>query len=351
MDRLGGTCPILLVGLGLLFFTPESARAQNAPEPPTDCETRVPGTPLPYTNGAAPSQVDISKYDTIQLKIIGHSENRGYHTFLQQMLDDNPIGGKKYIVKNNWIDGHEAFRWATPGERGYEAIERILRERVHPTIALVLTSNNARRPIQTPDPSDPHFVLFVENTESMADHLYSNGNGAMMIYFSSHRYKPTNLIPAYNEQFAVGALMASAEAAGKAYIKSGPEQHDLHWCCFPDCYAADRAHTNAEGDRLMAEAWYNLLSSELVLNLTADTVTSVSAASFSGSALAPASIAAAFGPNLATHTEAARTIPLPSSLAGTEVHITDSTGAQATTPLFFVSPSQLNYLSERGCSY
>ena len=51
--------------------------------------------------------------------------------------------------------------------------------------------------------------------------------------------------------------------AGKDYIKPGPEQHDLHWCCFPDCYSGDFAHANSRGQALMAEAWFKLLKREL----------------------------------------------------------------------------------------
>ncbi len=72
-------------------------------------------------------------------------------------------------------------------------------------------------------------------------------------------------------------------------------------------------------------------------------VVSVSAASFLGSALASEAIAAAFGANLATTTQAATAIPLPTSLAGTRVMVKDSAGAERPAPLFFVSPSQVNY--------
>lgn len=66
------------------------------------------------------------------------------------------------------------------------------------------------------------------------------------------------------------------------------------------------------------------------------TVTSVSAASFLGQTLAAESIVAAFGAGLATTTEFANTIPLPTSLAGTQVLIKDSAGVERPAPLFFV---------------
>lgn len=77
-------------------------------------------------------------------------------------------------------------------------------------------------------------------------------------------------------------------------------------------------------------------------------VTTVSAASFSVSALARESIAAAFGSNLATTTQAASTIPLPTSLAGTTVRVKDSVGVERLAPLFFVAPPQINCLISAG---
>ncbi|MCW5968829.1 MAG: hypothetical protein KIT57_09965 [Blastocatellales bacterium] len=73
------------------------------------------------------------------------------------------------------------------------------------------------------------------------------------------------------------------------------------------------------------------------------TAAHVSAASFSGAALAGESIIAAFGTMLATATEAATTLPLPTNLAGTTVSIRDSAGADHPALLFFVSAGQINY--------
>lgn len=77
---------------------------------------------------------------------------------------------------------------------------------------------------------------------------------------------------------------------------------------------------------------------------TVPTVTTVSAASFDGEALAPESIVSAFGSNLAIATQVATITPLPTSLAGTSVRIKDSAGVEHIAPLFFVSPTQINYL-------
>ena len=71
-------------------------------------------------------------------------------------------------------------------------------------------------------------------------------------------------------------------------------------------------------------------------------VTSVSAASYSA-ALASEAIVTAFGSNLATATLAATTLPLPTSLAGTSVLVEVGAGMERLAPLFFVSPTQVNY--------
>lgn len=71
--------------------------------------------------------------------------------------------------------------------------------------------------------------------------------------------------------------------------------------------------------------------------------THVSAASYRSATLAPESIIAAFGNNLATATLGATTVPLPTSLAGTTVKVRDALGMERLAPLFFVSPTQVNY--------
>ncbi len=80
----------------------------------------------------------------------------------------------------------------------------------------------------------------------------------------------------------------------------------------------------------------------------ASPVASVSAASFLGAELAPDSIVAAFGVNLATSVEIASSSPLPTTLAGTKVSVRDSAGTERLAPLFFVAPTQVNYLMPPG---
>jgi uncharacterized protein (TIGR03437 family) len=77
-------------------------------------------------------------------------------------------------------------------------------------------------------------------------------------------------------------------------------------------------------------------------------VASVSAASYAGGSLAPESIVAAFGNDLATETVIASSVPLPTSLAGTTVKVRDGAGQERDASLFFVTSTQINYLIPAG---
>src|SRR5262245_3574490 len=76
--------------------------------------------------------------------------------------------------------------------------------------------------------------------------------------------------------------------------------------------------------------------------------TPVSAASYQGTQLAVESIGAAFGQSFATSIQIPpANEPLPTTLAGASVNIIDATGASRPAPLFFVSPTQINFLIPR----
>ncbi|MDX2042059.1 MAG: putative Ig domain-containing protein [Acidobacteriota bacterium] len=82
--------------------------------------------------------------------------------------------------------------------------------------------------------------------------------------------------------------------------------------------------------------------------LLAQPATSVSAASYRGEALTSDQIVAVFGINLATTTQVATSVPLPTTLAGTTVKVRDSANVERLAPLFFVAPTQVNYLVPPG---
>ncbi len=75
---------------------------------------------------------------------------------------------------------------------------------------------------------------------------------------------------------------------------------------------------------------------------------SVSAASLATGLVAPESIVSGFGANLAFGLGTARSLPLPVTLRGIDVAVTDASGASRAAPLFFVSSAQVNYLVPTG---
>ncbi len=90
---------------------------------------------------------------------------------------------------------------------------------------------------------------------------------------------------------------------------------------------------------------------ELSLVITGK-VTSVSAAHYLPSApVAPESIIAAFGANLATETKVATDINLPTTLGNVTVKIKDSLGVELPAPLFYVSSGQINYQVPANLAY
>ena len=74
----------------------------------------------------------------------------------------------------------------------------------------------------------------------------------------------------------------------------------------------------------------------------------VSAASFGATSFASEIIIAGFGTALATSRQTANTLPLPTTLGGTTVSVRDSAGTIRPASLFFVSPTQVNYLLPAG---
>lgn len=63
---------------------------------------------------------------------------------------------------------------------------------------------------------------------------------------------------------------------------------------------------------------------------------------------APETIASGFGVGLASQTDTATTVPLPTTLSGVVVRVIDSNGFPRDAPLFFVSEFQVNYLVPAG---
>jgi uncharacterized protein (TIGR03437 family) len=107
--------------------------------------------------------------------------------------------------------------------------------------------------------------------------------------------------------------------------------------------AAGDLNGDGRPDLLITHGSTSGLSVILSVCAAAPPFVTTSAGSYRSARLAPASIVAAFGAGLANTTEAATTLPLPTTLAGTSVLVKDAGGGEARAPLFFVSPTQINY--------
>ena len=79
--------------------------------------------------------------------------------------------------------------------------------------------------------------------------------------------------------------------------------------------------------------YYNVISPDAVQSSAAPSV-----------AVAPGSLATLYGSNLAAVNTQASALPLPSSLDGLTLTVTDATGAQLGAALDFVSPNQVNFV-------
>jgi uncharacterized protein (TIGR03437 family) len=76
--------------------------------------------------------------------------------------------------------------------------------------------------------------------------------------------------------------------------------------------------------------------------------TVLSAANSTGGAIAPGSLATAYGSDLAKGTPGATSAPLPTSFGGTSVAIIDSAGTSWPAPLIYVSKGQVNFYVPSG---
>ncbi|MFB3777673.1 MAG: hypothetical protein ACE141_08675 [Bryobacteraceae bacterium] len=116
----------------------------------------------------------------------------------------------------------------------------------------------------------------------------------------------------------------------------------------PSAYDSPKSPALVFAEMATVVNWGAFADDSGVCKIAKPEFTYVSAASFLGPALAPGSIASAFGPGLSPVTEAAKSTPLPTSLAGVSLRIADSLRRVHNVPLFFVSPGQANFLVPEG---
>ncbi|MGH9843674.1 MAG: hypothetical protein ACREEM_33475 [Blastocatellia bacterium] len=187
--------------------------------------------------------------------------------------------------------------------------------------------------------------MFVPEPES-----YESGFGVKWLIEAQIRQMETGEVDSLAGDLNYNTGIAPWLAWGPYFWADGakPRSDGLTWAC--DDFITDGAHTSASGTQKAGQMLLDFFKTEsaarpwfLASGPAGGALASVSAASFSGSALAPEAIIASFGSNLATATQVATATPLPTTLAGTTVKVRDNAGAERLAPLFFVSPTQVNY--------
>jgi uncharacterized protein (TIGR03437 family) len=149
-----------------------------------------------------------------------------------------------------------------------------------------------------------NFLIFGGQGSAIYDELWSYN-------FASRQWTRLNVANGPSARF--GALSAYDEANERWYVIGGGGSGNLN-----DVWVLQRQRQVAN-------------------------VAIVSSASYAGERVAPESIATVFGLGLATTTQAAAAIPLPTALQGTSVRVKDSLGIERAAPLFFISPNQINF--------
>jgi uncharacterized protein (TIGR03437 family) len=128
--------------------------------------------------------------------------------------------------------------------------------------------------------------------------------------------------------------------AVEEYCTAGSLVWQLAYDARPDC---DGYAVYLPRDTLTNQVLWRYAASSAAPPLAA-----VSAASFSGAMLAPESITSLFGVGMASATQTAGGLPLPTTISGSQAVIRDSAGVARAAPLFFVSPAQINFLVPPG---
>jgi uncharacterized protein (TIGR03437 family) len=123
--------------------------------------------------------------------------------------------------------------------------------------------------------------------------------------------------------------------APEVHVLSGPNPSYIGWGNFTGRAKPDLAIAgNSTGHGTLVLLANNFTNASAV----------VSSANPGSKAIAPGSLATAYGADLATGTAGSTTDPRPTQFGGTSVYIVDSTGARTAAPLVYVSAGQVNFL-------
>ncbi|MGH9844830.1 MAG: hypothetical protein ACREEM_39440, partial [Blastocatellia bacterium] len=311
---------------------------------------------------------------------IGMSNTDLEFAVFKTLADADPAKDPRLVIVNGAQGGQQARDWAqnslTSGKPWGVLQSRFDRAGVTANqVAIVWVK------LANGFPSGANFAdadLFRGYLVTVSQRLKSKFPNLKLAYFSSRiyaGYSATAQMPepfAYEEAFGVkwliedqlkgvaganydparGAVLAPWFSWGPYLWADGltPRSDGLVWTCEDfirtDGQPTDAIHPGETGRVKIANLLLNFFKTDstalpwfLASPSTGGSHTSVSAASFSGAALAAEAIVASFGSNLATTMQSATVSPLPTTLAGTSVKVRDSAGSERLAPLFFVSPT------------
>ncbi len=188
------------------------------------------------------------------------------------------------------------------------------------------------------------------------DFTVTRGTPALDAYFvsdstgTSFRNVPNNLSQGQNN-VSVGVIGPGLPSSGAPLSISGPGitilrtyfgTSDSGPAVVVDINVSATAPPGARNIIINNGSQRTIVTGGLEIIGNASAITTVSSANFF-TLVAAESIVSGFGSNLATTTQSATTSPLPTTLGGTTVRLQDSAGNVRSAPLFFISPTQVNY--------
>ena len=170
----------------------------------------------------------------------------------------------------------------------------------------------------------------------------ASGNAIVTGFTNSDDFPQSAATP---ENIEAGGFITKLNATGSALMNStflrGTRDPKLAMDATGNCFIVG---STMEGFAPTPGAFQTTTGTSFLLKIsTPRAATTVSAASYAGASQACEAIVSAFGSGLATATRNAASAPLPTTLGGTTIKVSDSTGIERDAPLFFVSPTQVNF--------
>lgn len=174
--------------------------------------------------------------------------------------------------------------------------------------------------------------------------IEDRGGSFLFPSFSSLAVSGSNILFCYEQQASLNPANAyssfeSSLDAGKTFTKSYL-YYNQSVSKYDRIFLVDERIYLTKVDRSSSGSFLELLQSNKVLTPVA---TVVSAASYQLTSLASDSIGSVFGSGMALATAAATGTPFPTILENVSVLVRDSVGTEKLAPLFYVSPTQINF--------